>query len=462
MKMSLTGGLRAGVATAALLGMAAVAGPASAAEDLSALKAQIEALQRQLNDLEKKSDASDKALKQEVTKAIDRTTEEQIQKLAREAVGKKDRTINPGRKKVDLRVFGHINQGVLFANTDGNDITRVVDNDNSASRIGFIGQYKANNGWTAEARLELGFELNSTDDIAFESSGELDDEDISDFLSARWAHVKFSNKKFGSLAVGLTEEASQGVSETDLSGTTLIAEADVDDFGGALQFVDEDTGAFLGSGAEVNDLFSNFDGAREFGVAYASPRFQGVQLEASAFQVDGGEDTVAGEEEASINYSFSANYKNTFAGYKVEGAVAYRLDNDSLSDVLIASASTLAPNGINLTAGGGIEFQDGDNDGLSGENENFFFVKLGYRAKLIEAGETRLSVDFFRGQDNTLGDTVTFEQTDAISIGGGVVQVIKDLGTEAFLGARYFDIDAGNGVETDGIIAVLSGARIRF
>ena len=433
-------GLRKILLGAVSAGAILVAAPASAQD----LKQEIE----QLRALVEQSAA---ALEAATARIEELERQQQDQQAVVADVKKKAGSIRAGKAKdgIEAQVYGHVNQALLYADNGQTSRFDVVDNDNSASRLGFRGKY-SNGDWTSGVRLEVNFEVNTTDELTF-STGDENGETAgdSDFLSLRWANLFFSNKNYGTVNLGFGEIATQGVSEVDLSGTTLVAESDVDDIGGELQF-GNDENAELGDGFEVDDFFSNLDGDRDSAVSYHTPRIAGFQGKVAlrSEEAPGGVSGVRFQPDASINY------EGNFFDTEFEAAAGYRREVGS--NVYIGSSSALFSTGTSLTIGGGYETNLGDDV----DNENFVYVKLGQKLDLFDFGGTAVSIDFFRGEDNSAAGLD--DQTEAISFGGGIVQKVKPLGAEVYFGGRYYDIDAGNGTETDGLFTLFSGARIKF
>ena len=428
--------------------------------------------------------------------------------------------IRPGRKNVDLQVYGHVNQAFLFARGAGDaSRTDIVDNDNSASRFGLRGQYNFGD-WFSGVRLEFNAERNTTDELTFDTdsdngteAGSGDGED--DFLSVRRVHWNVGSKAFGNLTVGFAQTATEGITERDLSGTTLISESDIDDIGGELQF---GNGIFdtLGTDFEVDDFFNNLDGARSPTITYDLPKFAigpgalKITVSGRVEDDDGAGDdedddgTLSGAFEDGVQFlpSVAAVYQAEFDGFEIDTGIGYRREKDISvgdfavnSNVFLGSLSVLAANGTNFTVGGGVQtFSEDDDQGATGDldpgNENFVFVKAGHRFDAFSFGKTSVSIDGFWGkQIEDLGGggspvaTEINADVDALSFGGGIVQEVKPLGAEFYAGARYYSVDIEDfrntdgsalsaaqtdGIATqgltdlDGIFVFFTGARIRF
>ena len=358
--------------------------------------------------------------------------------------------VQPSRKPpVRVTINGHINQAYLYADNGDDSQSFIVDNDNSGSRLGITGE--ADRGdWTGGARLEVGFEVNSTDEINFgdrepvgTSAGD------NDFLDVRHAEAYAQNPNYGEAYIGFGDIATEDAAEVDLSGTTVIMESDVDDTAGGLDFE---------NGIEVDDVFNNLDGFRTSRLAYFSPRIFGVQL------------GVAGrQEDADILPDVSLNYKEGFGDWDFESAVGWRNDqgdddDEGESQTFLGSASVLSPWGLNLTVAGGVESLD-DGDDPRDDDPNFFYVKGGYRAQWFDIGETRFAVDYFMGENNTddiLQANGDNEQVETESFGFGVVQVFSPLSAELYAHLRLYQLDIDDNEDPDDLLAFMTGTRIRF
>jgi len=356
-------------------------------------------------------------------------------------------------KDVTLEISGRVNQAVLFADNDRTDKTFIVDNDNSASRIGLEGE--ANMGdWKTGTEFVIGLEVNTTDEIKFTDvdAGDQDQFGEGDLGDVRQAHWWISSPGFGYLSIGQGDEADEDASEVDLSGTTCcIAQSDVDDTAGGLEFaipafdaVDPEN-----DDDEVDDFFSNLDGGRDSRVFYQTPSFGGLALRGSLTQED------------DFLPALGATYGGSFGESEFEAAIGYRSPEDD-SDTLHGSFSVMTPTGINFT------FATGTQDSDASEDPNFFYGKLGYKtSNITSAGSTRFSIDFFQGRNNDTFASPGGDLPEATSIGAGVVQKVDALSTEFYFGIRNYSVEdvyvEGARVDDpEDIITVMGGARVRF
>ncbi len=425
------------------LALAAMAGPASAQEqDIEALRSQVETLMQRIEQLEAQQQQDQQAIEE-----------------ARQAAAEATPRVVPDRSPVTLEVSGRINQAILYADNGEDDGIFIADNDNSGSRFGLTGT--ADMGpWTSTAYLEASFEVNTTDEISFEDEGGpigTGPEEGEDFLSVRHAEWFLEHERFGELALGFGAQATEEITEIDLSGVgCCLSESDVDDTAGGLAFESVPGAPTL----DVDEVFSNLDGDRTSRVGYSSPSLFGFNLAFALSQEDRG-----------LAPDAAIRYAGEFADFEFEAGVGWRQNRAVDSDTFAGSASVLAPFGTNLTFAGGVESIDDDSGSVLDENPNFFFVKIGQRLDFFDFGQTRFFFDYFNGEGATDDvdaltdplDPFETETLDTTSFGGGVVQVVDDLSSEFYVGVRSYDVDFPGGFDDpDNLIAVISGARVRF
>lgn len=335
-------------------------------------------------------------------------------------------TIKSKNGKSEVVFYGQINRGILFGDNGTDDDVFFVDNDNSSTRFGFEAKHKGAQ-LTFGAKLELQVESNSTGGgIDFgNSNGSLG-------ISERVADLYVSGA-FGTVFLGQGSSASDGSSESDLSGTSVVAYSSVGDLASTLSF--NNSGAV---GVSVGDVFSNFDGlGRNDRLRYESPELAGFTFGGS----------VAGDDA----YDVAVNWAGDFGGFEVQAAASYADpgENSAVREQYSASASVLLDNGLNLTlAGGEQELVAG------GPKPTFGYVKVGYRADIFDAGKTSFAVDYYDGED------IGFAGTESTSYGIVAVQKFDDLGLEAYAGFRNYEFESA--ANDDDLTAVLLGARLKF
>jgi outer membrane murein-binding lipoprotein Lpp len=380
------------------------------AQTLDELKAQIQEMSTRLQELE--------------------TKQEQLEKKTDETVAD-SQTVTSGNKGVKLSVSGQVNRGVLFADNGDDSEVFYVDNDNSSTRVRFVGTGQLNDDISVGTQIEVQFESNSTAAISFNQDSPAGPNNFTE----RKLELYGDSKQLGRLWVGQGDTASNGTSEVDLSGTSVVNYSGIADMAGGLEFGEDSTGAI---GPQINATFSNFDGlSRDDRLRYDTPSFSGFKVSTSV--IDGGSWDVAGR------------YSGDFSGTKVAGAVGYADANSRQGfEQLNGSVSVLLPMGLNFTAAAGTRDVKG-----GGDDPVFYYGKLGYKFDAVDFGGTAVSIDY------TMAEDIDEDGDEFTSYGAFLVQSFDKIGTEFYIGLRNHELDRP-GENFDDLFAVLTGARVKF
>ena len=139
--------------------------------------------------------------------------------------------VSSGNDGVNLAVSGQVNRALLLA--DEGDRSRIfhVDNDNSATRVCWAGTGQLDDDFTAGAIVEVEFKSNTSSAIDMDQDGEVG----ANNFSQPHMTVYLGSKSLGRLWLGQGETASNGTSEVDLSGTSVINYAGIEDLAGGLK-----------------------------------------------------------------------------------------------------------------------------------------------------------------------------------------------------------------------------------
>ena len=349
-----------------------------------------------------------------------------------------DRVLGPremqsGSDTVSLTISGQVNRGVLAIDDGDNRDLFFVDNDNSSTRIRLIGDAAFDEDISVGSVIEVQFESNSTADVSQNNQRNAGANNFTE----RKLEIFADSKTYGRLWLGQGDTASNGTSEVDLSGTTVIGYSGVQDFAGGIQFQDDG----LLTGISIGDAFDNLDGlSRDDRIRYDTPVFSGAKVSASVIADD--------------RYDAALRYARELAGaHEFEAALGYAYVDDDFFQ-FNGSASVLLGSsipGANVTfASGYRNFDDGGRDDAS-----FIYGKLGYLFAPFSIGETALAVDYYYGENIDLNDD------EATSVGLLAVQNVDRIGTELYAGLRSYELEASD-VGVDDIYGVLVGARLKF
>ena len=387
-------------------------------------KKQVEMQQKQIENLLKKVDSIEKS----VAAGVSPATEEKVEGLLKGVVKSRG-------TKVKAKLYGQVNRGVLYVNDGNSDEYIHVDNDNSSTRIGFVGDAQVTDDLSVGTLIEVQFESNSSSAVDQNNTSGVGPNNFTE----RHLDLFFKSKKFGKLSLGQGSTASDGTSEVDLSGTAIIGYSSTSDMNGSILFYDDD--ADMLSNVEIGDVATNMDGlGRRDRARYDTPNFAGFTFSGSLTEGD--------EQDLAVRYAAK------FPGAKFAAAAAYanRDNSSTIENQYNASASILLDNGLNLTVAGGFrDMIDGDRD-----DPTFFYVKLGYLAELCELGKTAFAIDYGKYYDIAQND----DESDTIGL--FAVQNLNKVGSELYFGYRWNSLDNRPGTDYNDIHSVLTGARVKF
>ena len=342
------------------------------------------------------------------------------------------RTVISGKKGVKLTVSGQVNRGLLYVDNGDQDDIFHVDNDNSSTRVRFIGTGALTEDITVGSQIEVQFESNSTAAIRIDQDGAAGPNNFTE----RKLELYVDSKRFGRLWLGQGDTASNGTSEVDLSGTSVVAYSGTADMAGGIAFSDNNV-----LGPRINQVFSNFDGlSRDDRIRYDTPSFSGFKGSVSA--LEGGA--------VDVGLRFSGEFSGTKLVAAAAWADASSKDSNNFKQYN-GSVSVMTPIGISVTGAVGTrELDDG-----TGDDPLFYYAKLGYTFDAVSFGSTSIAIDYQAVDDlNQDGD-------EGQTYGVFAVQQYDKIGSEFYLGVRNHELER-SGSSFDDVLAVLVGGRVRF
>jgi len=342
-----------------------------------------------------------------------------------------------GTDKTGLKIYGQVNRGLLYADDGNNADVYHVDNDSSSTRIGLTGSVQATNDLQIGTKIEVQFESNSTGDV---NQSQNTATISSNSFTERHLDLWFAHKTLGKLSLGQGSTASDGTSQSDLSGTSLIGYSSVSDIAGGITFATSSTGSLTGNPTIAN-VYSDMDGlSRDDRLRYDAPSMGGVALSTSV--VDGGE------------WDAALRYNREFENLKLASSFGFANPSGTsttISSQLSGSVSVLLKSGFNATLAAGKR----DMKAAGRNDPDFQYLKLGYVAQLTKLGSTSFAVDI--GQYDEVAQNNDSADTYAVMF----VQNFTDWGTDVYGGYRNYDLSR-TGASLDEVDAVLMGARVKF
>ncbi len=362
-----------------------------------------------------------------------------------------DDTFKTG-SKASLTMSGQVNRAFLIAD-DGND-TEVfhVDNDNTSTRIRWIGKGEVTEKFSTGMLIEVQLESNSTTEVKI-------GEEESTFgptsgFGERKMEAWLAYKGLGKLTLGQGDPASNGTAEITLSGTSVIMYPGIADTAGGIRFRSANLADGLDAdGPSIGAVWGNqHDGrSRTDRIRYDSPKWQGFV--ASASHIQGG------------LWDVALRHSGKFGQFKTSAAIAFvdwsgvnaAAGSSGIKDEQInGSISVLHDSGLNVTFSGGTRDAIGlDVSGAKRNDDDHIYVMLGYIAKIFDVGTTRFGVDYGVANDINQND-------DEITTWGiAVNQNLKDIGTDIYAVFRNHELDR-TGEDFDDINIFMAGARVKF
>jgi uncharacterized coiled-coil protein SlyX len=368
-----------------------------------------------------------------------------------------DKLVASGEDNIALSLSGQVNRGILIYDDGTESDTFHVDNANSSTRFRMIGTGKITSDITLGAQIEVQMQSNSTTRVS-----QISGNDIGGLsFTERKLEIYFDSKRLGRVWLGQGDTASNGTSEFDLSGTSVINYSSVADMAGGLFF--RDNTPIETTDPQIKDVFSNLDGlSRDDRIRYDTPEFAGFT--ASTSHISGGGWDVA--------LRYAANYESV--GIKTAGAIGYAdasdiknpdfgvrsaagfltsdgSDSSKFDTQLAGSVSLLHRSGINGTLATGTRKLE-----IAGRDDvTYIYGKIGYVANLIAFGKTAFSIDYIKADD------VAATGDEATAYGFFAVQKLPKFGTEIYGGIRNHELDRPGG-NFDDVQAVLLGTRVKF
>lgn len=313
--------------------------------------------------------------------------------------------------------------------------TNLVDVTNANSRLGFYVQPEDNS-----AGLSFQFESG----LGLRPSTATSQNHTPDFLD--WSRrdlrqVQFIYKsRLGILRLGQGSMPLDGVAESDLGGTVIVAKSTIPEANGSYIFRTKD-GAL--SDVTIGDTFSNFDGARRLRLRFDTAPVSGFSLAAAYGQevLTKGNDT--------DYYDIAIRFSKTFGDIKVLAAAGSAFaDDTSTIRTTIGSVSAMdTRTGLNLSMALG---RNADTDA------EYVYVKGGWNASWLDIGVTKLLFEGFFGNDYLA------KGADSQMWGVAVIQNIDAANIEAYLGYRAFSYDDDSANDYQDANAIQFGARWRF
>ncbi len=377
----------------------------------------------------------------------------------------------PAPAPVSVQLYGQVSRTLMFADDGRQSKWFHVDNEASGTRFGITGTGAVMPGLRAGFRIEYDAQSNEAQRVTFSpQANSSNTSPQSSFSAADEDHGGWAERHmdawiegaWGRINIGQGDGASNGATESDLSGTGMANGIGVADIGGGINFINSATGARISNvNATMNqqDFESRYDR-----LMYVTPTFAGFRGQVSWGQKAAGQVTlVAPANFTAAGQSVTANtdvkeaslwYGGKLGGLgDIAAAIGWSertadLPGGARDEYIGGSISWLAAFGLNLTA----SYSKRDLPvaaGAAARDSTFMYFKVGYKF-----GTHAIAVDYATGED------FAAVNDEAKMYGIGYVwNPIRWL--ELYAAYKQHELDRP-GVSTDDIKIGHIGTRVRF
>ncbi len=359
-------------------------------------------------------------------------------------------TVRKGNRKVSVKLSGQVNRAILHWDDDTDSDTLFVDNEMSSTRFRITGSASISPGRTAGFRIEADWFIrdNSSNvtncaqaSISASALHCMADPHGGVATDMRWQEVWIKDEKFGKVSLGQGDTASNGMTEVDLSGTSVVAYSGQDDIGG--NFVYRTTGGRYTT-ITMGNSYDQLDGlSRGTRLRYDTPSFGGF--------------TLSGSLGADDQNDIALRFKKEWNSVRCAAAIAYAHDTEEKNDdfeIFGGSASCIhTPSGLNLT----VAYAEQDQGRSRDFDDEFHYIKLGISRRWNSHGKTNIAIAYGGNQDRiTNGDSSTY-------YGVAIVQNIDSAALELYAAWSHHEYDDKIvGRAYDDLDFFTTGARMKF
>jgi hypothetical protein len=149
-------------------------------------------------------------------------------------------TVRKGNRKVSVKLSGQVNRAIMYWDDDEDDGTYFVDTENSSTRFRITGSASISPGRTAGFRIEADWfirdnssNVTNCNAASISASGQhcMANPHGAVATDMRWQEVWIKDERLGKVSLGKGDTASNGMTEVDLSGTSVVQYSGMDDIG---------------------------------------------------------------------------------------------------------------------------------------------------------------------------------------------------------------------------------------
>lgn len=352
-------------------------------------------------------------------------------------------TVSNSNDTASVTLSGHFNYGVLWMSDGDASKVAVVGNNNSRTRGRIVVKGKLNEQVNYVALSEWGMQSNSSSSVSPSDPNTAASPEVGsdNQFDQRHTMIRMGSKSFGSIRLGQTSEANDGVTENNMTGASDVVYGGNTVVGNGIHLrLDNAVSGSVAPGTTVGSfLVTAGEGGRTDTIRYDTPKFGGFSAAAS-YQSDS-------------STSYALRYGGKFGGIKVGAAYGLVVEGGSQSSNETAHGGSIAlghDSGLNFRMSGGVAKQENS----ARDHKWTLSAGGGYKANLIAAGSTNFAIDWTRNHNGTNDG----DEMDLLSIG---FEQETDAGVKFYLGYQLFMAEQG-AVEFDNASTVMAGTKVFF
>jgi len=346
-----------------------------------------------------------------------------------------------------VTISGHFNKGMWYYNNGEDTGVYQGDNGGSQTRARIVAKGKVNEALSVSMTSEWAMTASnesSLDPFDGVGGGTTTNANLNgtesgtdSFFTIRHNYVSFAHKSMGSLAIGHTSEATDGI--TEIGGAGNIQYGTTGLFASSVTLVRSTTEA-RANGTDVGAFKVSADGTRTSVIRYNTPSIGGLVLGVSH----------TNEQNTAVDAKFSGKFGgigvNAGIGYKSLGGSSTTQDAQWGGGIALSHDSGLSAD-FNYSK---LEMVTG-----TARKPVGWAVGVNYAADLTSMGATTFRVAYIMNEDGT---AVNDELTTYVV---GVEQSLAD-GVAAYVGYQHDAVDQAAGVSYDDVSTIFAGTKVVF
>ncbi len=343
---------------------------------------------------------------------------------------------------MDVTISGHFNKGLWYYNNGEDSGVYQGDNGGSQTRARIVAKGKVNEALSVSMTSEWAMTASNESSLdPFDGAGpgaaNGSEAGTDSFFTVRHNYVSFAHKSMGSLAIGHTSEATDGI--TEINGVGNLQYGSNMLFGGSVSLVNSASKA-RAAGTDLGAFRVSADGTRSSVVRYNTPSIGGVVVGLSH----------TNEQNTAVDAKFSGK----FGGIGVSAGIGYKntAGSSTTQDAQWGGSITVShDSGLS----GDFSYSKLDLVAGGGRTPVGWAAGLNYSADLTSMGGTTFRVAYSKSEDGVAAND------EIVGYMVGVEQSVAS-GVAVYGGYQHDSVERAGGVSFDDVSTVFAGTKVVF